>query len=168
MSQDEFLTMGNPLFPQVKVQMACTTDDLLREIEETRRNLQIQMDALAQMQQSLAKRVAGPSDVLNSNHLPVLTLDAQGCIGSIDDPCAALLGEPCEKILGHHFSFYLIPEKRESWGKVFRDTMAGGAPQTGELALQHFDGAIIDVRFDCVCAVRSCGVDTAHSPHRHQ
>lgn len=162
MSQDEFLTIGNPFFSQVKVQMACATDDLLREIEETRRNLQIQMDALAQMQQSLAKRVAGPSDVLNANHVPVLTLNAQGCIGSIDDPCADLLGESCEKILGHHFSFYLIPEKRESWGQIFRDTMAGGGQQTGELALQRFDGAIIDIRFDCVCVPSGHAAPTLH------
>lgn len=124
-------------------------DKMSRDIGARMQLVDRQKESLQRMRHALERPPRG-YPVTDSQFSPgFLTIDANTSVVEIDMPCAVILGEPTEQLLNRRLTSFVIPDEREHWGRVIRETLAREGRQSGELPLQLVDGSVIDVRFVC-------------------
>ncbi|MDD5390267.1 MAG: PAS domain S-box protein [Gallionellaceae bacterium] len=124
--------------------------NLLHELQVHQIELEMQNEALRQVQVELEESRDRYVDLYEFAPVGYLTLTCEGLIDAVNLTGAALLGMERKGLLRRRFDSYVIPDDRERWRRLFIAVMGGEARQHVHLTLQRGDGVRFQSRLDCL------------------
>ena len=131
-----------------------SSDQLRHELQVHQIELEMQNEALRQAQTALEESRDQYVELYEFAPVGYLTLSRAGLITKINLTGVVMLGENRAKILQRRLDWYVVPEDRDRWRRLFIRTVNVGARQTGEFMFQNTDGTAVDAVTDCLPVVK--------------
>ena len=126
--------------------------ELLHELEVRQVELEMQNEALREMQMALLESRDRYADLYEFAPAGYLTLSADGVIAAINLTGTTLLGKARNELLKRAFTSLVVAKDMSRWTLHFRKVKQGGGQGRVELALQRGDGTVLQAQLDCVRA----------------
>lgn len=131
-------------------QITRPAEELLHELQVHQIELEMQNEALRQIQHALEASRDRYVDLYDFAPLGYLTLNHEGRIAEANLTGASMLGVERKKLLNHRFAAFVHADDGDKWHLHFQNVLRHDAQQSCELALRQANGSCSNIRVDCV------------------